>query len=79
MASHFQNRDYEIGTGRSHGLTVLYAVLRPPGPGMPRLMLYRALYILLTGVTGRDSPLTISLWVLLISVSKFWPSKQFCM
>lgn len=31
-----------------------------------RLMLYRALYILLTGLTGRDSPLTISLWVLFV-------------
>lgn len=42
-------------------------------------MLYRALYILLTGVIGRDSPLAISLWVLLFSVSKFWPSEQYRM
>lgn len=45
---------------------------------VPRLMPYLALYTLLTRHTGRDSPLSISLyWVLLFSVSKFWPSKQY--
>lgn len=61
MASHSQNSKYEIGTGRSHELTVSSSCVTSEGTRhVPRLMLYRALYILLPGVTGPDSPLTIS-------------------
>lgn len=73
MAWDSHNYDYETGTRRPHGRALLCSCVTEEGAGdVQRLMPYLALYTLLTRLTGHDSPLSISLyWVLLSSVSKF--------